>query len=106
MFFLKLAISGHMLIYVAHTKEWWWKWLPSNGLMAATFLTMIFSSALAGTGWLMPTSIDIVQVLLVWGYAIIWMQLSELVKHLINFWENKWEWFAKIGIKKTVGVKF
>jgi H+-transporting ATPase len=82
MFFLKLTISGHLLIYVAHTKERWWKFLPSKQVISATSLTQIIASAFAVTGFLMPGSLDLWQVAFVWAWAFGWMQVSEVVKAL------------------------
>ena len=52
-FFLKLTIGGHMLIYVAHTKERWWKFLPSKPVILATTLTQALATVLALTGLFM-----------------------------------------------------
>jgi len=83
-FFLKLTISGHLLIYVAHTKERWFKYLPSKEVILATSITQIVASMLAFTGFLMPGRLSITLVILVWVWALLWMQAGELVKHLYN----------------------
>ncbi|MCL4398092.1 plasma-membrane proton-efflux P-type ATPase [Patescibacteria group bacterium] len=79
-YFLKLTVSGHLLIYVAHTKQRWWKFLPSNEVIIATTLTQLVASLLAFTGWFMPAPIPLVYILGVWLWAIFWMQVSEAVK--------------------------
>ncbi len=81
-FFLKLTVSGHMLIYVAHTKERWFKFLPSKQVIIATFATQIIATALAVTGFLMPAKISILVAIFVWLWALLWMQISELMKDL------------------------
>lgn len=84
MFFLKLTVSGHMLIFVAHTKERWFKYLPSKQVIFATCATQIIATILALTGFLMPSKISFSAVILVWGWALFWMQISELMKDLQN----------------------
>lgn len=81
MFFLKLAISGHMLIYVAHTKHLWWRWLPSKSVIIATTLTQLFATAIAISGLFFP-AISVGQALFVWVWALAWMQITELAKQI------------------------
>lgn len=81
-FFLKLTISGHALIFVAHTKERWYRFLPSRAVILSTVTTQILATALAVTGFLMPARISMTTALLVWVWAFIWMQISEIMKDL------------------------
>ncbi|HVT01738.1 MAG TPA: plasma-membrane proton-efflux P-type ATPase, partial [Patescibacteria group bacterium] len=80
MFFLKLTVSGHMLIYIAHTKQRWWKFLPSKGVIWATTITQLIATTLALTGFLMSSKLSIAQTIFVWIWAFMWMQVGELVK--------------------------
>lgn len=80
MFFLKLTVSGHMLIYVAHTKERWWKFLPSREVIWATSATQLIATSLAATGFLMSGRLNLFQILFVWVWALFWMQVSEFIK--------------------------
>ncbi len=80
MFFLKLTVSGHMLIYVAHTKDRWWKFLPSKQVVWATSITQILATLLAFTGFLMSGKLILWQIGFVWIWALFWMQISELMK--------------------------
>jgi H+-transporting ATPase len=80
LFFLKLTVSGHLLIYVAHTKERWWRYLPSRTVIVATTLTQAVATTLALTGWLMPAPISWQLTLLVWIWSFCFMQIGELVK--------------------------
>ncbi len=79
MFFLKLTVSGHMLIYVAHTKERWFRFLPSKQVILATFTTQIIASLLAFFGILMP-SISLGFIIFIWIWSFFWMQITELMK--------------------------
>ncbi|GIW61653.1 MAG: plasma-membrane proton-efflux P-type ATPase [Patescibacteria group bacterium] len=81
-YFLKLTISGHMLIYVAHTKERWWKLLPSKEVILATSLTQIVATIFAFTGLLMPARVPFIWIVITWIWALGWMQISELMKNL------------------------
>ncbi len=93
MFFLKLAVSGHSLIFVAHTKERWFKFLPSKQVIIATVSTQIIATALAITGFLMPTKISVIAAIVVWLWALFWMQISEMMKDLQN------KWLARVALQ-------
>lgn len=79
-FFLKLTVSGHMLIFVAHTKERWYRFLPSKAVIFATVGTQLAATVFALTGFLMPASISFSAVVFVWLWTLFWMQMSELMK--------------------------
>ncbi len=81
MFFLKLTVSGHMLIYVAHTKERWYRYLPSKEVIFATIATQIIGTIFSGCGFFM-TRISISLIIFSWVWAAIWMQVSEFAKDL------------------------
>jgi len=80
-FFLKLAVSGHMLIYVAHTEEVWYKFLPSKQVIWATTITQILATLIVFFG-LFTTKLSIPVILFVWVWAFGWMQVAEIVKHI------------------------
>lgn len=82
MFFLKLTVSGHALVFVAHTKERWYKFLPAKSVIIATISTQIIATILAFTGFMMPTSISFSAVIFIWIWAFFWMQISEFMKDL------------------------
>lgn len=79
MFFLKLTVGGHMLIYVAHTKERWYKYWPSSAVIWATSLTQTVATGFAIFGVFMH-GISPLLALAVWLWAFFWMQVSEVVK--------------------------
>lgn len=81
-YFLKLTISGHLLIYVARTKERWFSFLPSKQVIAATTITQLIATFLAFTGLFMPTGVAIPWIILIWVWAFFWMQITELCKYL------------------------
>lgn len=81
-YFLKLTVSGHMLIYVAHTKERWFKFLPGKEIIWATSLTQLIATGFALTGFLMPARVPLVWIILIWAWAFFWMQISEIMKDI------------------------
>lgn len=80
MYFLKLTVSGHMLIYVAHTKERWYRFLPSKEVIWATTLTQLMATLLAVSGLLMPAKIPFAAAIFVWVWSFLWMQVAEIMK--------------------------
>lgn len=79
LFFLKLTVSGHMLVFVAHTQKRWYQFLPSRTVIVATVSTQIIATLIALFGLFM-TAIPIALVALVWLWAFLWMQVSDLMK--------------------------
>ena len=80
-FFLKLTVSGHMLVYVAHTKERWWKFLPAKSIIWATSITQAAATALAVFG-IFVSAIPLSLAAFVWIWAFFWMQMSEGMKDI------------------------
>ncbi|HWC57393.1 MAG TPA: HAD hydrolase family protein, partial [Candidatus Paceibacterota bacterium] len=78
-FFLKLIISGHMLVFVAHTQKRWWRFFPSRPVILATLATSILASLVASFGIFM-TALSTTLLGFVWLWALGWMQISELAK--------------------------
>jgi H+-transporting ATPase len=81
-FFLKLTVSGHLLIYVAHTDRRWYKFLPSSQVILATTITQLLATLAAGIGILM-TPIPIWLIGFIWLWAFLFMQVSDIVKVLV-----------------------
>ncbi len=86
-FFLKLIISGQMLIYVAHTGERWWKYLPSRTVIFASLFSQVSGTLMAYFGFLMPR-IPVWLIAFVWVWSFGWMQITELTKVF-------WAWVEK-----------
>ena len=80
-FFLKFTVSGHMLLYVAHTSERWYRFLPSKEVIWATTITQLVATTFALFGVFM-TAISWQLVVFVWVWAFFWMQIAELTKWL------------------------
>jgi H+-transporting ATPase len=79
--FLKLTVAGHMTIYLARTgpHHFWRRPLPAGLLFWTAELTQLAATLFAVYGWLM-TPIGWKLALLVWGYALGWFVVNDLVK--------------------------
>lgn len=86
-FFLKLTVSGHLLIYVSHTEKRWWQFLPDKKVIFATITTQIIATLLALFG-IFVGKLPWQLVIAVWIWAFFWMQASELVKWLREKWSK------------------
>lgn len=78
-FFLKLTVSGHMLIYAAHTREPWFRFLPDKRVIWATILTQFAATGLTLTG-VFVGQISWILAVFVWIWAFMWMQLTDVAK--------------------------
>ncbi|NHI90982.1 MAG: plasma-membrane proton-efflux P-type ATPase [Candidatus Lokiarchaeota archaeon] len=79
--FLKLTVAGHMTIYLTRSDEhhFWKRPLPASRLFITSEATQVVATlfavygiAMAPIGWLLAG--------LVWGYALIWFLINNLVK--------------------------
>ncbi|HZJ40736.1 MAG TPA: HAD-IC family P-type ATPase, partial [Candidatus Saccharimonadales bacterium] len=82
-FFLKLTIGGHLLIFVAHTKERWYKFLPSRQVILALVGTQILATSLTALGIFM-NKIPAYLIIIVWIWTILWMQVTDYFKILLQ----------------------
>jgi H+-transporting ATPase len=78
--FLKLAVAGHLTIFVTRTENHFWqKPYPSPLLFWAALLTKIAATLFAVYGWFVaPVGWE--YALLVWGYALAWFVINDFVK--------------------------
>jgi H+-transporting ATPase len=79
--FLKLAVAGHMTIYLARTgqQHFWERPLPSLPLFGTAEITQIGATLIAVYGLFM-TPIGWTIALLVWGYALAFFVVNDLIK--------------------------
>ncbi|HEX8946870.1 MAG TPA: plasma-membrane proton-efflux P-type ATPase [Candidatus Paceibacterota bacterium] len=82
LFFLKLVVSGHLLIYIAHTDHRWFRFLPSWQVITAVTATQLLATAWALSG-LFTAAIPFWVAAFVWVWAFFWMQTAELGKMLV-----------------------
>lgn len=79
--FLKLAVAGHMTIYLARTGQhhFWERPLPAPILFFTTELTQVLATILAIYGIFM-TAVGVLPALMIWGYAIGCFLVNDIIK--------------------------
>jgi H+-transporting ATPase len=78
--FLKLAVAGHLTIFVTRTEGHFWKKpYPSSLLFWAALLTKIAATLFAVYGWFVAP-IGWQYAAIVWGYALAWFVLNDFIK--------------------------
>ena len=77
--FLKLAIAGHLTIFVTRTRGPFWSIKPSRVMFWSAVLTKILATFVAVYGWFIaPISWNL--ALLVWGYALAAFLITDFLK--------------------------
>jgi H+-transporting ATPase len=86
--FLKLLVAGHLTIYVTRNTGWLWQrpW-PSWKLFVALECTQIFGTLACFFG-LLVKPIGWKYILIVWGYALVWVFIENAIKVLMYRWVN------------------
>ncbi len=77
--FLKLAVAGHLTIFITRTRGPFWSVRPSAILFWTAVVTKIIATLAAVYGIFM-TPIGWKWALVVWGYASAWFFVNDLVK--------------------------
>ena len=78
--FLKLAVAGHLTIFITRTEDRFWrKPHPAPILLWAAVLTKILATLFVVYGWFVAP-IGWKYALIVWGYAIAWAVVNDFVK--------------------------
>ena len=104
--FLKMSVAGHLTLFVARTKKAFYSGpLPSRTLFFAIISTQIIATIIVANGWFMP-ALPWHYIGLIWGYAIIWMLIADIIKvrvyrHL-DLTEKRQQHFLKT-VKQPLG---
>ena len=77
--FLKLAVAGHLTIFVTRTRGPFWSIKPSGVLFWSAVITKVLATFVAVYGWFI-TPISWELALLVWGYALAAFFITDLLK--------------------------
>lgn len=77
--FLKLAVAGHLTIFLARTRGPFWSIRPSAMLFWAALLTKILATLVAVFGWYVAP-IGWKLALFVWAYALIAFLITDVIK--------------------------
>ncbi len=80
--FLKLAVAGHMTIYLARTgqQHFWERPLPSLSLFGTAEITQVAATLIAIYGVFVMTPIGWVLAIIVWGYALVEFVITDQIK--------------------------
>ncbi len=94
--FLKLAVAGHLTVFVTRTRGPFWSSRPSPVLFWSAVLTKILATLAAVYGFFM-TPIGWELSLIIWGYAIVWFFLNDRIKLVAyRIFEHSGSWlFAR-----------
>jgi H+-transporting ATPase len=77
--YLKLSVAGHLLMFVARTKDYFWSIKPAKPLFLAIVLTQITATLITVYGILLP-AMGWILAGLVWGYSLAFFLVTEAVK--------------------------
>ena len=89
MIFLKLLVAGHMTIFLTRNTGWLWNKPYPNWLLIVTLeTTQVIGTLFAVYGWLVHP-IGWIKAGIVWGYALIWILLLNIIKVLTGKILNK-----------------
>ena len=76
---LKLAVAGHLTLFVARTRGPFWSIRPARSLFSAIILTKVVATVITVYGILLP-AIGWNLALLVWAYALAWFVVQDFLK--------------------------
>jgi len=79
--FLKMAVAGHLVLFVARTKGHFWKrpW-PAPIMVWSAVVTKLAATFLAAYGFGLITPISWPEIALIWTYSIVSALVTDLVK--------------------------
>lgn len=86
--YLKLSVAGHLTLFVARTKGYFWSVRPSRYLLAAVLGTQATATVIAAQGLLIPP-LGWSLAGFVWAYALVAFLVTDLLKvHVYRLFEN------------------
>ena len=79
--FLKMAVAGHLVLFIARSKTHFWKrpW-PAPIMVWSAIITKLAATVLAAYGFGLITPISWPEIGLIWGYSITSALITDLVK--------------------------
>ncbi len=87
--YLKLSISGHLVLFAARTKGYFWSVRPSKYLLAAVLGTQTIATIIAAQGVLIP-SIGWSLAAFIWAYGLIAFLVTDFLKvRIYHLLDNK-----------------
>ncbi len=79
--FLKMAVAGHLVLFVARSRDFFWKrpW-PAPIMVWSAIITKLAATLFAAYGFGLITPISWPEIALIWGYSITSAMVTDLVK--------------------------
>ena len=77
--FLKLAIAGHLTIFVSRTRKYFWTAKPSKGLFWSAVITKVLATVFAVYGWFIAP-IGWQMALFIWAYSFAAFFVTDIIK--------------------------
>ena len=82
--FLKMAVAGHLTLFVSRTREAYWRRpYPAPVMLWSALLTKLAATLLCAWGLGLVTPIGWTDISLVWGYSIAWSLLTDAAKRAV-----------------------
>ena len=81
--FLKLAVAGHLTIFVTRTKGPFWSIGPGKLLLSLAVITKVIATVLAIMGLGLVYPLPSLFALVIWGYAFAWFFAADGLKLLV-----------------------
>jgi H+-transporting ATPase len=82
--FLKMAVSGHLTLFVSRSRGYFWKKpYPAPVMVWSAVGTKLLGTFLAAYGFGLIAPIDWTAIGLVWAYSLVWAFLTDFVKMAI-----------------------
>jgi H+-transporting ATPase len=79
--FLKMAVAGHLTLFVARARGWYIsRPYPAPVMIWAAVTTKLAATLLCAYGFGLVTPISWPQIGLVWAYSIVWSFLTDVAK--------------------------
>jgi H+-transporting ATPase len=77
--FLKLAVAGHLTIFLTRTRGPFWSIKPSAALLLSAIITKLLATLLAVYGWYIAP-IGWKLAIFIWTYAVIAFVITDFIK--------------------------
>ncbi len=79
--FLKMAVAGHLTLFVARSKDYFWKKPhPAPVMIWSAVVTKLAGTLLAAYGFGLITPIGWREIALIWAYSIVWAFVTDWAK--------------------------
>jgi H+-transporting ATPase len=79
--FLKMAVAGHLTLFVARSRGWYLQRpFPAPLMIWAALSTKLAATLLCAYGFGLVTPISWPEIALVWGYSIVWSFVTDAAK--------------------------